>query len=600
MFIPPFDSTTPSWMYGLRIDTTAAGTDWVAGESAGWKVYNIAATDKAYVLFDLSFRRRVPVEQTRHFDRSGRYQLDGAQGELVGVLGRVGSRKSSLLSSIIGDMRKTEGEVALFRNVAYAAQNPWILSATVRDNILFSHEYDEVFYNLVIEGMYMINYVRFGLTFSIACALKPDLELLSQGDLTEVGEKGITLSGGQRARVALTRAIYARADLVLLDDVLAASIPMLPDMSLVNHVIGPQGLLATKARILVTNSISYLKYFDHLVYLRRGIILESGSYNELMSNPDGEVRKLVAVHNSGTTTPGRSSGMATPTTSEGDMQATLVGELECVSEKVLRRGSFKKAVLAAPPKLRDASSDGITKEHTSRKGFLFFVLATVLQQAVSVMSTAMLRLWGEHNRKMGANVGLTDKYFLGYGLFNLIGACAALLIWVFCSLRSSKHLHDSVSVAFHDTGLVGLVLSCALNTTGSLNWFVRSVSEVEQNVVSVERIVHYAKDLEPEAPYEIPASGWSTAGEVEFREYPARYRPGLDLVLKDISMALTPKEKIGICGRTGAGKSSLLLALFQIIEPASGTIFIDKVDITKTSDGRSKLIEAPSQQSTLP
>jgi ABC-type multidrug transport system fused ATPase/permease subunit len=688
------------------------------------------------------------------------------KGELVGVLGRVGSGKSSLLSAIIGDMRKTEGEVALFGNVAYAAQNPWILSATVRDNILFSHEYDEVFYNLVIE----------------ACALKPDLELLPQGDLTEVGEKGITLSGGQRARVALARAIYARADLVLLDDVLAA-VDSHVARHVFDHVIGPQGLLATKARILVTNSISFLKYFDHLVYLRRGIILDSGSYNELMSNPDSEVRKLVHGHaasgsGSGMTTPGRSSGMATPTTSEGDqdMQATLVGELEYVSEKTKRRESFKKAVLATPPKVRDASSDGITKEHSeqgrvkmevysqylhaaSRQGFLFFVLATVLQQVVSVMSTVMLRLWGEHNREMGTNTGLTNKYFLGYGLSNLVAiclsACAALLIWVFCSLRSSKHLHDSMlhsvmraplsffettptgrilnlfsrdtyvvdqilarviqnmirtstgcasivlvigfsfppfliavvplawfysritsyylatsrelkrldavsrspifawfseslaglstiraydqqsvfiannarridrnqlcylpSTAVNrwlavrlefvgaviifvtavlavsavvtsdvDAGLVGLVLSYALNTTGSLNWFVRSASEVEQNVVSVERIVHYAKDLEAEAPYEIPegkpASEWPTAGEVEFREYSARYRPGLDLVLKDISMTIKPREKIGICGRTGAGKSSLLLALFRIIEPASGTIFIDKVDITK-------------------
>ncbi|KAG2112527.1 P-loop containing nucleoside triphosphate hydrolase protein [Suillus clintonianus] len=686
------------------------------------------------------------------------------KGELVGVLGRVGSGKSSLLSAIIGDMRKTEGEVALFGNVAYAAQNPWILSATVRENILFSHEYDEVFYNLVIE----------------ACALKPDLELLPQGDLTEVGEKGITLSGGQRARVALARAIYARADLVLLDDVLAAV-----DSHVARHVfdrvIGPQGLLATKARVLVTNSISYLKYFDQLVYLRRGIILECGSYNDLMSNPDSEVRKLVHGHattgpNSGATTPGRSSGMATPTTSEGDMQATLVGELECVSEKVSRRESFKKAALAAPPKLRDATSEGISKEHSeqgrvkmevysqylhaaSKEGFLLFVFATVLQQVVSVMSTFMLRLWGEHNREMGANAGLTDKYFLGYGLFNFVsiflGACAALLIWVFCSLRSSKHLHDSmlhsvmraplsffettptgrilnlfsrdtyvvdqilarviqnmvrtsavcasivlvigfsfppfliavvplvwfyskvtayylatsrelkrldavsrspifawfseslagistirafdqqsvfiasnarridrnqlcylpstsvnrwlavrlefvgaiiifvtavltvaaVATSDVDAGLVGLVLSYALSTTGSLNWFVRSASEVEQNVVSVERIVHYAKDLEPEAPYELPenkpASEWPTAGEVEFREYSARYRPELDLVLKDISMTIKPKEKIGICGRTGAGKSSLLLALFRIIEPASGTIFIDKVDISK-------------------
>ncbi|KAG2095311.1 P-loop containing nucleoside triphosphate hydrolase protein [Suillus discolor] len=151
------------------------------------------------------------------------------KGELVGVLGSVGSGKSSLLSAIIGDVRKTEGEVALFGNVAYAAQTPWILSALVRGDILFSHEYDEALYNLVIE----------------ACALKPNLDFLLQGDLTEVGEKAITLP----------------------------SIPTLPDTSL---IMGPQGLLATKARVLVTNSISYLKYFDQLVYLRRGMILESG------------------------------------------------------------------------------------------------------------------------------------------------------------------------------------------------------------------------------------------------------------------------------------------------------------------------------------
>jgi ABC-type multidrug transport system fused ATPase/permease subunit len=108
----------------------------------------------------------------------------------------------------------------------------------------------------------------------------------------------------------------------------------------------------------------------------------------------------------------------------------------------------------------------------------------------------------------------------------------AVIIFVTAVLAVSAVVTSDV-----DAGLVGLVLSYALNTTGSLvgglpcykvlaakrlqNWFVRSASEVEQNVVSVERIVHYAKDLEPEAPYEIPenkpASEWPTAGEVEFR-----------------------------------------------------------------------------------
>lgn len=135
-----------------------------------------------------------------------------------------------------------------------------------------------------------------------------------------------------------------------------------------------------------------------------------------------------------------------------------------------------------------------------------------------------------------------------------------------------------------DAGLVGLVLSYALSTTSSLNWLVRSASEVEQNIVSVERILHYV-ELPSEAPNDVPetepAEAWPSQGEVEFRHYSCRYRPELSLVLKDVSMVTKRREKIGICGRTGAGKSSLLLAIFRIIEPASGTILIDGVDITK-------------------
>ena len=118
------------------------------------------------------------------------------------------------------------------------------------------------------------------------------------------------MSGGQRARVALARAIYARADLVLLDDVLAAvdahvarhiygksaSNSCLSDSNdrlLVDQVIGPSGLLATKARILVTNSISFLTGCSNILLIRRGIILESGSFETIMSNNQGEIQKLM-------------------------------------------------------------------------------------------------------------------------------------------------------------------------------------------------------------------------------------------------------------------------------------------------------------------
>jgi ABC-type multidrug transport system fused ATPase/permease subunit len=127
-------------------------------------------------------------------------------------------------------------------------------------------------------------------------------------------------------------------------------------------------------------------------------------------------------------------------------------------------------------------------------------------------------------------------------------------------------------------GMVGLALSYALQITTSLNWIVRQTVEVETNIVSVERVLEYAR-LPSEAPEIIhrnrPPVSWPSKGAVEFHNYSTRYREGLDLVLKNINLNIKSHEKIGIVGRTGAGKSSLTLALFRIIEADTGNITID-------------------------
>jgi len=128
------------------------------------------------------------------------------------------------------------------------------------------------------------------------------------------------------------------------------------------------------------------------------------------------------------------------------------------------------------------------------------------------------------------------------------------------------------------SGWVGLSISYALQITTSLNWIVRQSVEVETNIVSVERVLEYAR-LPSEAPEIIrrnrPPANWPAKGAVEFKNYSARYREGLDLVLKNVNLDVKSHEKIGIVGRTGAGKSSLTLALFRIIEPDTGNISID-------------------------
>ncbi len=146
-----------------------------------------------------------------------------------------------------------------------------------------------------------------------------------------------------------------------------------------------------------------------------------------------------------------------------------------------------------------------------------------------------------------------------------------------------------VSVASHSgitAGMVGLAMSYALQITPSLNWIVRQTVEVETNIVSVERVLEYAH-LPSEAPEIIhrnrPPVSWPAKGAVRFHNYSTRYRPGLDLVLKNINLDIKSHEKIGVVGRTGAGKSSLTLGLFRIIEPATGHISID--DLNTSSIG---------------
>ena len=128
------------------------------------------------------------------------------KGELVAVVGRVGSGKSSLISAILGEMTRSKGRVKLRGSVAYVSQNPWLQGATVRENIIFGHRFNQEFYDAVLD----------------ACAIRQDLGVLVDGDETEIGEKGVTLSGGQRARISLARAVYSRADIILFDDPLSA------------------------------------------------------------------------------------------------------------------------------------------------------------------------------------------------------------------------------------------------------------------------------------------------------------------------------------------------------------------------------------------
>ncbi|XP_053328289.1 multidrug resistance-associated protein 1-like isoform X2 [Spea bombifrons] len=187
------------------------------------------------------------------------------KGSLVAVVGQVGCGKTSLLSALLGEMEKVEGRVAMKGSVAYVPQQTWIPNATFKENVLFGRRFEKDWYDNVIR----------------ACALLPDLKILSGGENTEIGEKGVNLSGGQKQRISIARAVYRKCDVYLLDDPLSA-VDAHVGQQLFEEVIGPKGLLKDKTRVLVTHGISFLPQVDKIIVLSDGRISEAGSYSELL------------------------------------------------------------------------------------------------------------------------------------------------------------------------------------------------------------------------------------------------------------------------------------------------------------------------------
>jgi ATP-binding cassette subfamily C (CFTR/MRP) protein 1 len=210
---------------------------------------------------------RKPAEEVDYSPTLTNINLSVAKGSLTAIVGRVGQGKTSLLSALIGEMYKRQGTIRIRGRVAYAAQQAWILNATLKDNITFGLDFDQEKYDRIVT----------------ASGLLPDIEMLPAGDLTEIGERGINLSGGQKQRVSLARAAYQDADVYLLDDPLSA-VDAHVDQHLWENLIGPDGLLKDKTRLLVTHGIHHLEHVDQIVVIKEGQITEDGHYDELMGS----------------------------------------------------------------------------------------------------------------------------------------------------------------------------------------------------------------------------------------------------------------------------------------------------------------------------
>ncbi|KAF7132274.1 hypothetical protein RHSIM_Rhsim09G0006700 [Rhododendron simsii] len=191
--------------------------------------------------------------------------LEIKKGELAAIVGTVGSGKSSLLASILGELHKKSGKVRVCGTTAYVAQTSWIQNATIQENILFGSPMDKERYNEVIR----------------VCCLEKDLEIMEHGDQTEIGERGINLSGGQKQRVQLARAVYQNCDIYLLDDIFSA-VDAHTGSEIFKECV--RGVLKDKTILLVTHQVDFLHNASQILVMRDGMIVQSGRYQELLES----------------------------------------------------------------------------------------------------------------------------------------------------------------------------------------------------------------------------------------------------------------------------------------------------------------------------
>ncbi|KJR80768.1 uncharacterized protein SPSK_04818 [Sporothrix schenckii 1099-18] len=408
------------------------------------------------------------------------------KGSLTCVIGRVGAGKSSLLQSILGDLYKVNGEVQVAGTVAYVAQQSWIMNATVKENIVFGYRFDAEFYDQTVR----------------ACALIDDFTQLPDGDETVVGERGISLSGGQKARVSLARAVYARADVYLLDDSLSA-VDSHVGRHLINNVLGPKGLLRSKTRILATNSIPVLLESDSIYMLRDGEIVENGTYRQLVAMK-GLVHDLIKTANQSESGPSSAGATGSSSSTDSESETSTVidpgtplkdDEIEEAQEGLAALQSIKPGPTSISPKkartesmatLRRASAASFhgprgkltdeeaagsktkqAKEHSeqgkvkwqvyleyAKTNNLFAVIvyltALVSSQLVSLGANYWLKKWADHNLKDGTNsqVGKYIGIYFAFGIGSaLLTVAQTLILWIFCSIEASRKLHERMAKA---------------------------------------------------------------------------------------------------------------------------------------------------------
>uniref|UniRef100_H3DQA7 ATP binding cassette subfamily C member 4 (PEL blood group) n=1 Tax=Tetraodon nigroviridis TaxID=99883 RepID=H3DQA7_TETNG len=383
--------------------------------------------------------------------------------QLVAVIGPVGAGKSSLLSAILGELSRAAGVVKVKGELTYTSQQPWIFPGTIRSNILFGKPLNPLKYSRVLK----------------ACALKRDVELLPGGDLTVVGDRGANLSGGQKARVSLARAVYQDADIYLLDDPLSAV-----DAEVGRHLFEQCicGLLKRKPRILVTHQLQYLKAADEIVVLKEGHVVARGTYTELQGSGLDFTSLLTEEEGQEEKQDPRTIPLFH---GHHDNSASSLSSLSS-SQHSLFDGGESQAVVVHPPE-EESRSEGTISLHLYLKYFraganflvlLILISINVLAHIAFVLQDWWLAHWASEQKRtnvtehFNSSVPQQLDLDLYLGVYAGLTASSVLFGFLRCLLffnvlvNSAENLHDRMfdailrtPVQFFDINPIGRILN---------------------------------------------------------------------------------------------------------------------------------------------
>ncbi|GAB6025159.1 Multidrug resistance-associated protein 1 [Chamberlinius hualienensis] len=370
---------------------------------------------------------------------------------LVAVVGSVGSGKSTLLSALLGEIVKLCGSVNINGRVAYVSQQAWIQNATFKENILFGKPFNKQQYEKVIK----------------CCDLEPDLAIMPGGDQAEIGEKGINLSGGQKQRISLARAVYDDADIYLFDDPLSAVDPHVGSHIFTN-VIGSQGVLRRKTRVLVTHSLTYLPLVDKILVMSEGKITEMGTYKDLMDSSNGFAQYIATYRTGECASPpkfNRTESVKSETSVCEDLE---LDEGQLITSEHVQHGQVKSSVY---------------KMYLKHVGYPVVALAVSLASvsfAFSASTEVWMSIWSMDTYSIPQNQTneeeLTDKIhennLMRLGIYSLLAFCTGTFAGIFalsvvygamraCITFHKKLLHSILRspMSFFDTTPSGRIVN---------------------------------------------------------------------------------------------------------------------------------------------